>query len=176
MPKEEHNKLLGEFLKEADNLPAHNGVRLFVSGSPLDNLQLYEIIEAGPATVVGEDHCWGNRSADVPIDTTLDPLEAIIDRYHFKPPCSRMFPMKRREEYCLSGVERAGAQGVIFYVFKHDGAEAWSIPGKAKVLKEKGVPDLILKNQPYLISEPEQVKADIDAFIKSVESGSEITA
>jgi benzoyl-CoA reductase/2-hydroxyglutaryl-CoA dehydratase subunit BcrC/BadD/HgdB len=40
MDKEEHNRLLKDFLDGVEKLPAKNGVRLFVEGSPLDNLQL----------------------------------------------------------------------------------------------------------------------------------------
>jgi benzoyl-CoA reductase/2-hydroxyglutaryl-CoA dehydratase subunit BcrC/BadD/HgdB len=110
---------------------------------------------------VGEDHCWGNRYSDVPIDTTLDPLEAIIDRYHFKTPCSRMFPMDRRIEYLIQEVERSNAEQVIFFVYKHDDAEAWEVPEKVKALTNKGVPTVVLKNQPYWISDPEKLKIDI---------------
>jgi benzoyl-CoA reductase/2-hydroxyglutaryl-CoA dehydratase subunit BcrC/BadD/HgdB len=56
--KEEHNHLLWQFLTGEKELPYLNGTRLFVSGSPLDNLQLYEIIESNGAVVVGEDTCW----------------------------------------------------------------------------------------------------------------------
>lgn len=168
MLKEEHNKLLKQFLEGTDQLPVRDGARLFVGGSPLDNLQLYEIIESCKATVVAEDNCWGNRYSDVPIDTSLEPLEAIVDRYHNKSPCPRMFPMSRRIEYCLQSSVEAKAQGAVFSVFKHDGAEAWEIPDKIKALEEKGIHSLYLRNQPYLISEPGQLKTSIDKFVKDI--------
>jgi benzoyl-CoA reductase/2-hydroxyglutaryl-CoA dehydratase subunit BcrC/BadD/HgdB len=168
MLKEEHNKLLKQFLEVADKLPVRDGVRLFVDGSPLDNLQLYEIIESCKATVVAEDNCWGNRYSDVPIDTPLDPLEAIVDRYHNKSPCPRMYPMSRLIEYCLQSAIEAKAQGAICYVFKHDVAEAWTTPDKIKVLEAKGIHTLPLKDQPYLISEPGPLKASIKKFIEAI--------
>ena len=167
MMKKDHNELLKTFLDEADKQPVQKGRRVFVSGSPLDNLQLYEIIESNNAVVVAEDHCWGNRYSDVPIDTTIDPLEAIIDRYHFKSPCSRMFPMQRRIDYCLRSAEEAGAQQAIFFVYKHDNAEAWEIPEKMKALGEKGIGTLVLKNQPYRISELEKLKAELNQFFSA---------
>lgn len=164
MLKETHNELLKSFLDDADQRPVSSGRRVFVSGSPLDNLELYEKIEAYNAVVVAEDHCWGNRYSDGPIDTSLDPLDAIIDRYHFKSPCARMFPMHRRIEYALHCAEEAGAQQALFFVYKHDNAEAWETPEKMKALADKGIGSLILKNQPYGISEPEKLNADLNKF------------
>lgn len=162
MMKSEHNSLLKSFLeKEIGDLSAQNGKRIFVSGSPLDHTQVYDCIESSDAVIVGEDHCWGNRYSDVPIDPTLDPLDAIIDRYHYKTPCSRMFPMDRRIEYCICEVESAGAEQVLFFVYRHDGAETWEVPEKVKALGKKGIPCVVLKNQPYGITDPEQLKADI---------------
>lgn len=162
MMKKEHNSLLKSFLEnEAGALPLKKGKRIFLSGSPLDHTQVYDIIESENAIVVGEDHCWGNRLSDVPVDTKVDPLEAIIDRYHFKYPCPRMFPMDRRVECCVRAVENARAEQVVFFIYRHDNAEAWEVPSKAKVLADKGIPSIVLKNQPYLISDPEKLTADI---------------
>ena len=168
MLKEEHNKLLKQFLEGADKFPARDGARLFVDGSPLDNLQLYEIIESCKATVVAEDNCWGNRYSDVPVDISLDPLEAIIDRYHNKSPCPRMYPISRLVDYCLQSAVEAKAGGAICYVFKHDAAEAWTTPDKMKALEEKGIHTLPLKDQPYLISEPGPLKASIEKFVEAL--------
>jgi benzoyl-CoA reductase/2-hydroxyglutaryl-CoA dehydratase subunit BcrC/BadD/HgdB len=168
MSKEEHNQLLKEYLESAEQLPAKNGVRLFVQGSPLDNLQLYEIIESCQATVVAEDNCWGNRYSDVPIDRTLDPMEAVIDRYSNKTPCSRMYPLSRRIEYCLRSVSEAKAQGVIFNLLRFDEIQAWETPDEIKALKEKGIPFLYLKDQPYRITEPGALKNRVEEFIKGI--------
>ncbi|MFC1921551.1 2-hydroxyacyl-CoA dehydratase subunit D [Chloroflexota bacterium] len=168
MLKEEHNKLLKQFLEGADKLPAQNGARIFVDGSPLDNLQLYEIIESCDATIVAEDHCWGNRCSDILIDTSLDPLEAIIDRYHNKSPCPRMYPMSRLVEYCSRSAEEAKAQGAIRYVFKFDSAEDWTTINKIEALEKLGIRTLRLKNQPYLISELEELKTSIGELIEAI--------
>ena len=168
MLKEEHNKLLKEYLAGAGQLPPRSGVRLFVEGSPLDNLQLYEIIESCQATAVAEDNCWGNRSFDVSIDTALDPVEAVIDRYNNKAPCTRMYPMSCRVEYCLRSALEAKPQGVIFNIHRFDEMQAWEIPDEIKALKEKGIPSIYLKDQPYLITEPETVKTKIVEFVKGI--------
>ncbi|MBU4317024.1 MAG: 2-hydroxyacyl-CoA dehydratase family protein [Proteobacteria bacterium] len=168
MPKEEHNSLLKKYLADAEQLPAKSGVRLFVEGSPLDHLQLYNIIESCGATVVAEDNCWGNRYSDVSINPSLDPTEAIMERYNNKSPCTRMYPLKWRVEYCLESALAAKARGVIFNVFLFDEMQAWETPDEIKVLKENGIPSLYLKDQPYRIAEPEALKQRIAEFIQSI--------
>jgi len=168
MHKEEHNKLLEEYLAGASEFPVRNGARLFVEGSPLDNLQLYEIIESCGATVVAEDNCWGNRSFDVPIDAAADPVEAVIDRYNNKAPCSRMYPLEGRIEYCLKSALAARAQGAIFNVSLFDEIQAWETPEEIQKLKEEGIPSLYLKDQPYLIADPEGLKSRIEDFVKGI--------
>jgi len=164
MLKEDHNKLLQEFLNEDHQLSGSKGVRLFVEGSPLDNLQLYEIVESCNATIIAEDNCWGNRYSDVPIDTSLDPFEAIVDRYHRKSPCPRIHPLSRRVEYCVKSAVEVKTQGVIFNNLDND-SQAWDIPDEVEALEEKGISTLYLKKQPYLISDLEKVKVRIKGFI-----------
>lgn len=167
MLKEEHNRLLNTYLDEAKELEPREGARIFVESSPLDNLQFYELIESCDATVVAEDHCWGNRYSDGLVSSSITQMDAILDRYHFKSPCSRMYPMTRRTEYLLKNVLDARAEGVIFYIYAND-AQAWEVPNQVKALKEKGIPSLYLKEQTYRISDPEGLKSTITKFVESL--------
>jgi benzoyl-CoA reductase/2-hydroxyglutaryl-CoA dehydratase subunit BcrC/BadD/HgdB len=171
MFKEEHNKLLRQFLKESDRLPARDSVRLFVEGSPIDNLQLYELVESCNATIVGEDNCWGNRYSDDPIDLSLDPLEAIAERYHLKSPCPRMHFMDKRTDYCLRSAVEAKTQGVLFFFLEWDNAPAWEYPDQKKALEEKGIPTICFEMQKYQLSatDKKQIKTSIERFIESID-------
>jgi len=170
MLKEEHNKLLRQFLDGADELPAKDGVRLFVEGSPIDNLQFYGLVESGNATIVGEDNCWGNRYSDDPVDPSLDPLEAIAERYHLKSPCPRMYPLQRRVEYCLRSAVEAKAQGVLFFFLEWDNAPAWEYPDQKKALEDKGIPTLCFEMQKYLLSDigKKRIKTSLGQFVEDL--------
>jgi len=170
MLKEEHNSLLRQLLKEAGKLPARDGVRLFVQGSPIDNLQFYELVESGKATIVGEDNCWGNRYSEDPVDQSLDPLEAIAERYHLKAPCPRMHSLDRRVNYCLQSAVEAKAQGAIFFFLEWDNAPAWEYPDQKKALEEKGIPTLCFEMQKYLLSDidKKQIKTRIKQFVEAI--------
>jgi benzoyl-CoA reductase/2-hydroxyglutaryl-CoA dehydratase subunit BcrC/BadD/HgdB len=170
MHKEDHNGLLTGFLNGSDSLPVLGGARLFVEGSPMDNSQFYEIIESCDATIVAEDNCWGNRHSDDPVSLSLDPLEAITDRYLFRSPCPRMHPIGSRVDYCLKSVVEARAQGVVFNILKWDYTQTWETPDEIRALEERGIPVLSFKNQEYLLSDPDkkEIKTQVKEFIESI--------
>ena len=170
MPKEAHNRLLKDFLKDADSLPAKTGVRLFVESSPLDNLQFYEVIESSGAVVVGEDNCWGNRYSDTPIEMTVNPFESIVDRYLKKSPCPRIFPLQKRIDYCVKNTVASNAKATLIHVYEGDNAQAWEAPDQIKALKAAGMPAKRVKNQPYLLSDSDkdELKTEIKEFIEAL--------
>lgn len=170
MPKEEHNKLLKDYLKDAESLPVKNGVRLFVESSPLDNLQFYEVVESCGAVVVAEDNCWGNRYSDMPINQTINPFESIVERYLKKSPCPRIFPLQRRIDYCVKNALESKAQGALFHIYIGDNVQAWEAPEEIKALKATGIPVAYLKKQPYLLSDAdkEDLRTEVKDFIDTL--------
>lgn len=165
MPRRDHNELLRQFLADAAALPARSGKRVFVGGSAADNLQLCEIIEAAGGTVVGEDHCWGERCTALPISTRMEPLEAIADRYVRLPACSVRFPMSRSVEHCTARAKAAAADAAIFNVFRDDNAQVYDIPDQMKGLREIGIPSLYLQEQPYRITDAGSVRSVVRQFL-----------
>jgi benzoyl-CoA reductase/2-hydroxyglutaryl-CoA dehydratase subunit BcrC/BadD/HgdB len=173
LPKAEYNKLLKQFLeKEIDSLPKKepSKVRLFVSGSRVDNLQLYEFLESLPAIVVGEDTAFGDRYSDMPINEEIDPMEALVDRYTYKPADPWMYGMKDIVKYRVDSAVEAKAQAEIFYQFQRDDPLAWDYPDQKRELEKRGVPILLLESQEYKISAPERLRDRIEAFVKTIRS------
>jgi benzoyl-CoA reductase/2-hydroxyglutaryl-CoA dehydratase subunit BcrC/BadD/HgdB len=144
--------------------------RLFLGGSPMDHLQFYALIEACGATIVAEDHCWGNRSAEEPIDEHMLPLEAIADRYHRRPACSIEFPIQKVVARCTGRATSARVDGAIFTVFEGDGVHVWDTPDEIEALRERGIASLYLKQQPYSIVDPTPLRATIGEFLASLGS------
>ena len=75
-----------------------------------------------------------------------------------------MYPLSRRIDCCLKSAMEVKAQGVVFNVFRFDEMQAWETPDEIKALKEKGIPSLYLKDQPYVITDPESIKEMITEF------------
>jgi benzoyl-CoA reductase/2-hydroxyglutaryl-CoA dehydratase subunit BcrC/BadD/HgdB len=170
MLKEEHNTLLRQFLS-TEKRPAGNKPRLFVEGSSIDNLQFYELVESCGATIVAESHDWGNRSFEDPVDPTLDPLEAIAERYHLRSPSPRMHSIGLRVAYAVERAMRAKSQGTIFFFLEWDSAPAWDYPDQKKALEEKGIPTLCFDTQTYLLSDADktQIKTKVGQWLEAIQ-------
>ena len=168
MSKEEHNKLLKEFLSRADQLPSKDGVRISVEGSPVDDLQFYELVESCGATIVTEGHTWGDRYSDGPVDTSIEPLEAIAEKYHLRSPSPRIYPRVEGEQHCLKIAEDSKVQGVIFFFLEWDDMPAWQYPEQKKALEDNCIPTLCLRMQKYHLSDTQEPKSTIESFIKEI--------
>lgn len=163
MSKKEHSRLLKEILTGSDTLPEKAGPRLFVEGSDLDNLQLYDLLESCGANVVSEDSNWGNRYGLEPVDESVEPMEAIAERYHLRPSRYRTQSLEERVRQCVDGVVKSKAEAVLFYLLEWDPAPAWDLPVQKKALEQKGFSTLSFQDQKYLFSE--SAKAEMSAQV-----------
>jgi benzoyl-CoA reductase/2-hydroxyglutaryl-CoA dehydratase subunit BcrC/BadD/HgdB len=169
MLKSEHNALL-EALLASDLVdgPAVARPRLFLGGSPIDNLALYELVEDCGAVIVAEDHCWGMRCAEFPLDPTAPPLEALADRYHRKPACSIDFPMARVVERCAARASAGAVDGALFFVYEGDSVHIWDTPEEMDALEQRlGIRSLYLKQQHYAIR-PAELRDTLREFVESL--------
>lgn len=170
MLKEDHNTLLLRFLDGAAQLPEREGVRIFIEGSDLDNLQFYELVESCGAVIVAEDSNWGNRYFDDLVDESADPMEALADRYHARPSRLRTQSSDQRVGFCVRQAVDAKAEGVIFYLFEWDPALAWDQPDQKKALEEKTIPSICFSDQKYALSDSDRplLKKAIQPFVERV--------
>lgn len=168
MPRQEYNELLKTFLEQAHNLISLKGVRLFVTGSTQDHTGFYELVESCGAIIVGEDHEMGSRLFTSQVDPSVDPIEAIVDRYQLRPPSSSQATISERVEALVNQVRASGAEGVIFFIHTADDAPSWDFPAQRKALAELGLPVLLLDNQPYVNTNIDEFNYKITGFIESI--------
>jgi len=171
MPVREHTALLRALLAGADRLPPREGLRVFVGGSPHDNPARYAVVEACGATVVAEDHCWGNRAADFAVRTDLEALQALAARFHQRPACSIAFPLIVTVEGCVDPATEARAEAAIFFDLEHETAQVWETPDEIRSLAEHGIPSLHLREQPYRLADPAALREQVEAFLAPLRTG-----
>ena len=169
MPKEEHNRLLEELLREIDSLPPKKGTRLFLSGSCLDNTEVMEFIESCGAVVVGDDICTGDRYPENLVELLPDPVEALASRYLYKAPCPRMVPLANRIKDFSQKVRDSHPQGVIFYLLRWCDSNMWDYVALRDELKEFDIPHYYLDMQEYRLTNPESLKTRVEALVESIE-------
>jgi benzoyl-CoA reductase/2-hydroxyglutaryl-CoA dehydratase subunit BcrC/BadD/HgdB len=163
--KSEHNAWLAALLQAADALPARDGPRVFVGGSPHDHARIYEAIEACGAVIVAEDHCWGDRAYELPVGEG-DPMLALAARFHQKPACSIRFPVAAGAKACARRSAAASADGAIFYVMDEDWTQVWETPGQAAAVEAAGTPTLRLLRQSYAGADRAALEDAVRPFIE----------
>jgi len=166
MPAATFNPLAAAALDALETAPPIKGPRLYLGGSPHDHPALYRLVEELGANVVAEDHCWGNRAADLPLGGDADPIAAIARRFDDFPACSIRLPLARGRDEMVRRALMAEADGALLYVMAGDTTQAWETPGEAEALRAAGVRVRHLRRQPYVADEA--ARAAIGAFIEEL--------
>jgi len=176
MDRKAHSGLLASILREAAEAPAIEGAKLFVTGSIQDHPQFYELVESCGAVIVGEDHDLGCRNYDSGIDESVGWIEGISDYYQFRTPSMNQSSVTARVRALVNEVKRSGAEGVVFYIYRSDDPALWEYPEERRELEARGIPTLVLENQPYGLGEAEAagLRERIQAFIREKVRGGSV--
>lgn len=165
LPPSEAAIRLDTLLATLDAQPPLPGTRIFLTGSAHDHPDHYAAIEAAGAIIVGEDHDWGDRGQEAPVaEDAADPLDALVDRYHFGTPASAKFSIAERASYTARSARESGADAVIAFVRKEDPAPRWDVPDQQAAVAP--LPFLLLDDQPYAANEPASVTAAVTEFLR----------
>jgi benzoyl-CoA reductase/2-hydroxyglutaryl-CoA dehydratase subunit BcrC/BadD/HgdB len=127
----------------AGNLAQHGplgGVRLMISGAPLDGPQLHARLESIGALVTAEDAWWG-AGADIVLGD--DPVRALFDKYYGDTPSPRV-PADVADRW-FESTARSGVDGVVFYLPPEEYVAGWDYPRRKRLLDAMGIPSLVLR-------------------------------
>lgn len=154
---------------DAGPQPGSEGVRVFIGGSPPDNDRLYRLVESFGATIVGEDHCWGERYADFGPDVDeADVMGSLARRWDCSAACGFRLPFQATLDNIVRRAQAAHADAVILNVFRHDESQIWDTPGQVAALQAAGFPVLHLAEQPHVLPPSAALTEQIAAFLRSV--------
>jgi benzoyl-CoA reductase subunit C len=170
MPKDEFNSELKALLSKLDGrvaLPEHRK-RLFLYGTELDDPEYIRIIEDQGGLVVADGTCFGARMFWDLVDESLEPLEALAKRYHYRWSCPRMTDPIRRLDRINEMLDEWDVDGIIGsrLMFCQLGGVDRTL--SSLDAKEKGVPSLWLERE-YLLGSTGQMKTRVQAFLESME-------
>lgn len=158
--------LLRRLVQEGPGSP-RSGKRVFIGGSPPDNDILYKLVEATGATVVGEDHCWGERCADAMEALTGDPVTFLANRWTRSAACAFRLPYKATLENVVARARSCAAEVAVLNVFRDDEMQVWDTPGQIDALRAAGIPVLHLSQQPHIISDSSLLADQLETFLAS---------
>ncbi len=170
MPVEEHNRMMSDLLSELKGAPKTNeAARVLLVGNLCVFDEIYDYIEAGGSTVVGDDMCTGSRYFIVNADeNSKDPIAALADRLIKRPICAAKHnPLVDRGAYLKEMIRNTGAQGVIFLMVKFCDPHSFDYPYLKESTEELKIPHLLLETE---MDNPSlgQIKTRIEAFMEMI--------
>lgn len=132
-----------------------NKPRILITGCPLGGVRdkVLKTIEDSGADIVAFENCGGVREKATLVDETIDPIDALTEKY-LNVSCSVMTPNPRRFEALDSMIDEYEIDGVIEVVLQacHTfNVEAYNVK---RFVTEK-------KNKPYLYIETDYSKLDV---------------
>jgi benzoyl-CoA reductase/2-hydroxyglutaryl-CoA dehydratase subunit BcrC/BadD/HgdB len=160
MDRGEYALAAQEALREIQTRPPLAGPRILIKGTPLDSPDFCAAIESHGAIVVAEDDWWGSRAAGRDIDTSIDPIRAIFEKYYFDAPSPRVFPSETADAWFHR--QAAEVEGVIFYLPHEDDVFGWDYPRLRAWLDERAIPHVMLR---------EESSDEIGSFIEGLGRG-----
>jgi benzoyl-CoA reductase subunit C len=177
MDKKEHNELLRQVLKQAENAQEQGDkkdepVRVMIVGSGISPMDLIKLVESMGAEVVVEDHCLGLRYFwDKEQGTHTDhekPEEAIMAYYRTRrAKCVFQEWMGDETKLRLKNlVTDYSVDAVVWLVQAFCGTWQWIIPEGLSTLESMGVPVLKLERGRVLIKG--RVQPQLEAFLSQV--------
>jgi benzoyl-CoA reductase/2-hydroxyglutaryl-CoA dehydratase subunit BcrC/BadD/HgdB len=153
--------VLPEKTEESGNL-----IPIFLAGNMTHSDSYFSLIEEAGDIVVQDDLCSGARFLRLMVSEDIDPLEGLTNRYF----TSFLCPTKHQGVYAhietlLKEVEKSGARGVIFLLYKYCETHYFDYPDLKAALESKGIPTLLLE-----VEDPSssigQLKVRIQAFVE----------
>ncbi len=171
LPKEQHNAMLREILKELAGAtpPKAVGPRLMVSGSCVDTPIFPKIVEEAGGQLVVDDLCFGSRYFWDEVAEDGDPLQALSHRYLEKTHCA-CIPMPRdsRYDFMRKLIKDYRVDGVVFFGQKFCDPYAYDFPDHKPRLEKDGIPVLILEVEHASVGAG-QLKTRVQAFVEMIQ-------
>jgi benzoyl-CoA reductase/2-hydroxyglutaryl-CoA dehydratase subunit BcrC/BadD/HgdB len=143
-------------------------LRLFVTGSCVEELAHLELLESGGAVVVADAICLGSRYFEHDVDASGDPLAALGLRYLRNLSCPRMMDdVKGRMAHAVEMVKLYAADAVILEKLEFCSMMSGESYIASHELRKADIPSITLTRELY-DDGVEQLKTRIQAFCKKV--------
>jgi benzoyl-CoA reductase subunit C len=173
LPPEVNRQLLDriiELTNEQAKPIVHQGPRIHVSGSILQDLSFFSLVEQCGGMVVSDDLCSGSRHFFELVPETGDPMEQLTNYYLNNVSCPVMHEKgieERRLAEILAMVKEYRVDGVIFCIQKYCDSHQLDLPYLIECLQKAGIPVLALELDRLTASE--QIRSRLSAFFEILE-------
>jgi benzoyl-CoA reductase/2-hydroxyglutaryl-CoA dehydratase subunit BcrC/BadD/HgdB len=165
-------ELLDELLTglPAKTEDSENRVPVYLTGNMTHSDSYFSLIEEAGAIVVQDDLCSGTRFLRLMVPEDSDPIDGLTSRYFTSFLCPTQHKgAHARTETLLREVEKSGAKGVIFLLYKYCEPHFFDYPDLKQALESKGISTLLLdvEDPSYSVG---QLKIRVQAFVEMLSS------
>jgi len=171
MPKEEHNRLMHQLLKELSGVtkPSKGGVKVVLSGLLCDEpaWEILDLVEELGMVVADDDLYVGRRYFATKVREDIDPIEALAEHYIQDIPCpTKHYQADRWAEYLIDLVRDAGAKAIIILMLKFCEVHAFDYPWLKARFESEGIPHLLIEVEPPL--SPGRLRTSLEAVSETL--------
>ncbi len=168
MDRERYLQLLNDLLNALPEKTekGRNLVPVYLTGNMTHSDSYFSLIEEAGAFIVQDDLCSGMRFLRLMVQEDIDPIEGLTHRYLNSFLCPTQHKgVHAHAETLLKEVQKSGAQGVIFLLYKYCENRFFDYPDLKQALESKGIPTLLLEveDPSYSVG---QLKIRIQAFVE----------
>jgi len=142
--------------------------RILLTGCPITNRKVLDVIEESGAVVAAMENCGGLKTLGCPVPQDDDPLRALAKRY-LETACSCMTPNTRRLELLQDIIQRYHIDGVVELTWEacHTyNVEAYQV--REFVQESCGRPYIQIRTD-YSPNDTEQIRTRLGAFLEMIE-------
>ncbi len=175
MPREKLNDLLEQLLalleKEREKYGSAEKIRLLLSGTLLEPLEILDYVAEAGGIVVSDDFQNGSRYLEGDVAETGDPMEALAERQITRMPAAMYDPEKhKRTNYLLNQVREKAVDGVLFLHLKFCEPENYDYYDNMQAMEKEGIPAMRVETA-YGGLPQGQLQTRIHAFIEMLGGG-----
>jgi len=174
MPREKLNELLVKLLNsmeeetEGATAPPGETIRLIISGTLLEPLEILDYLEEGGGIVVGDDLQNGFRYIDGDVNENVEPLEALAYRQLNRIPSAGYDIARNPRRYFLVKLaQQKRAHGVILLHLKYCEPENYDYYDNFQALEKAGIHAIRIETE-FGTTSLGQIRTRAQAFLEMV--------
>ncbi len=172
LSREKYQKFLNKIIESWKTLPTNESsskARIIVVGGMFSDVDVFDVIEDGESSIVGELLLNGRRDYMMRISSLDSPMKSLSQAYLTKIPSSTRYDLSLKNNELLKLIKDRKANGVIHLNWKFCDPDAFEAVIIKKVLEKENIPFLMLETDPQQ-SNLEQLKTRSQAFIEMLEA------
>jgi len=174
IPREKLNTQLTQLVEElASQLPKADKpkIRVFISGTFLEPLEIADYIEESGGSIIGDDLKNGSRYFYVDVPEEGDPLENFLTRQlNAMPSASFDINNNLRSDFLLNEVKTKKADGILLLHLKYCEPENYDFHDMNKTMEEAGIPVLKFETE-FGETSLGQLRTRVQAFVEMLSGG-----